>query len=118
MLNILTGFPDSLPPEDAEDKRWKETKHLSTGEQTYWPCDRNKLPGPVDFSVSKGTPPLRTLQGTWARRYVEEAHAFAGHLGKVFSHIPQKMNPKRKRHISNFWRPQPTRTTNQPPQNS
>jgi hypothetical protein len=28
-------------------------KHLSTGEPTYWPSDRNKLPGLMDFCVTK-----------------------------------------------------------------
>jgi hypothetical protein len=31
-------------------------KHLSTGEPTYWPSDRNKLPDLVDFCVTKGIP--------------------------------------------------------------
>jgi hypothetical protein len=31
-------------------------KHLPTGEPTYWPCDRNKLPNLVDFCVTKGIP--------------------------------------------------------------
>jgi hypothetical protein len=31
-------------------------KHLSTGEPTYWPSDRNKLPALVDFCVTKGIP--------------------------------------------------------------
>jgi hypothetical protein len=31
-------------------------KHLSTGEPTYWPSDRNKLPELVDFCVTKGIP--------------------------------------------------------------
>jgi hypothetical protein len=29
-------------------------KHLSMGEPTYWPSDRNKLPNLVDFYVTKG----------------------------------------------------------------
>jgi hypothetical protein len=29
-------------------------KHLSMGEPTYWPFDRNKLPDLVDFCVTKG----------------------------------------------------------------
>jgi hypothetical protein len=37
-------------------KKWKETKHLSMGEPTYWPSDRNKLPDLVDFCVTKGLP--------------------------------------------------------------
>jgi hypothetical protein len=31
-------------------------KHLSTGESTYWPSDRNKLPDLLDFCVTKGIP--------------------------------------------------------------
>jgi hypothetical protein len=31
-------------------------KYLSTGEHTYWPSDRNKLPDLVDFCVAKGIP--------------------------------------------------------------
>jgi hypothetical protein len=31
-------------------------KHLSTGEPTYWPSDRHKLPDLVDFCVPKGIP--------------------------------------------------------------
>lgn len=31
--------------------------HLSTGEPTYWPTDRNKLPDLVDFCITKGIPP-------------------------------------------------------------
>jgi hypothetical protein len=31
-------------------------KHLSTGETTYWPSDRNKLSDLVNFSVTKGVP--------------------------------------------------------------
>jgi hypothetical protein len=29
-------------------------KHLYTGEPTYWPSDRNKLPDLTDFCVTKG----------------------------------------------------------------
>jgi hypothetical protein len=31
-------------------------KHLSMGESTYWPSDRNKLPDLVDLCVTKGIP--------------------------------------------------------------
>jgi hypothetical protein len=31
-------------------------KHLSTGEPTYWPSDRNKALDLVDFCVTKGIP--------------------------------------------------------------
>jgi hypothetical protein len=34
----------------------KNLKHLSTGEPTYRPSDRNKLPDIVDFCVTKGIP--------------------------------------------------------------
>jgi hypothetical protein len=30
--------------------------HLSTGEPTYWPSDRNKLPDLLDFCITKGIP--------------------------------------------------------------
>jgi hypothetical protein len=33
-----------------------DLKHISTGEPTYWPSDRNKLPVSVDFGVMKGIP--------------------------------------------------------------
>jgi hypothetical protein len=31
-------------------------QHLSMGEPTYWPSDRNKLPHQVDLCVTKGIP--------------------------------------------------------------
>jgi hypothetical protein len=31
-------------------------KHVSIGEPTYWPSDRNKLPDLVEFCVRKGIP--------------------------------------------------------------
>jgi endonuclease/exonuclease/phosphatase family metal-dependent hydrolase len=31
-------------------------KHVSTGESTYWPSDRNKLPNLADFCVTMGIP--------------------------------------------------------------
>jgi hypothetical protein len=31
-------------------------KHVSTGEPTYWPSDRNKLRDLIDFCVTKGFP--------------------------------------------------------------
>jgi hypothetical protein len=34
----------------------KNLKHLSSGEPTYWPSERNKLPDLVDFSVTKSIP--------------------------------------------------------------
>lgn len=30
--------------------------HISTGEPTYWPSDRNKLPDVIDFCITKGIP--------------------------------------------------------------
>jgi hypothetical protein len=35
---------------------WNNLKYLSTGELTYWPSDRNKLPDLVDFCVTEGIP--------------------------------------------------------------
>jgi hypothetical protein len=32
-------------------------RHLSSGEPTYWPTDRNKIPDLVDFCVTKGISP-------------------------------------------------------------
>jgi hypothetical protein len=32
-------------------------RHLSSGEPTYWPTDRNKLPDLVDFCITKGISP-------------------------------------------------------------
>jgi exonuclease III len=32
-------------------------RHLSSGEPTYWPIDRNKLPDLVDFCMTKGISP-------------------------------------------------------------
>jgi hypothetical protein len=55
--------------------------------------------------VKKPSPPLRTSQGTWEKSNVEKASAFTEHIANFFSRIPQKMNPKRKKHLHNFWRP-------------
>jgi hypothetical protein len=53
--------------------------------------------------VKKKTSPFRTSYRTWARSNVEKAHAFTEHLvEKFFNHIPQKINPKRKKYLSNF----------------
>jgi hypothetical protein len=57
---------------------------------------------------------LRIAQGTWARSNVKKAQAFAEHLAKVFSHFSKRMNPQRRKHLYNFWRPLPNRNTNQP----
>jgi hypothetical protein len=40
--------------------------------------------------VKKPSPPLRASQGTWARSNVEETHAFAQHLAKVFQPHPSE----------------------------
>jgi hypothetical protein len=62
--------------------------------------------GHQENKTSQKTSPCKVSQGTWARSNVEKAHAFAEHLEKrFFSSIPQKMDPKRKRHLYNFWRP-------------
>jgi endonuclease/exonuclease/phosphatase family metal-dependent hydrolase len=34
----------------------KNLKHLYSGEPTYWPPNRGKLPDLVDFCVTKGIP--------------------------------------------------------------
>jgi hypothetical protein len=61
MLSIATVDPDSLLPEDAKVEvlitmERNNLKHLSTGEPTYWPSDRNKLPDLVHFCVTKAIP--------------------------------------------------------------
>jgi hypothetical protein len=42
--------------EVVKTKERNNLKHPSTGEHTYWPSDRNKLPDLVDFCVTKGIP--------------------------------------------------------------
>jgi hypothetical protein len=76
---FLQGF---TPTESADYSLWNGTKKIK--------------------QVKKPSPPLRTSQGTWTRSNVEKAHTFTEHLAKVFSRIPQKMNLKRKKHLSNF----------------
>jgi hypothetical protein len=58
MLSIPTSDPDSLYPghEVLKTMERNNLKHLSTGEPTYWPSDRNKLPDLVDLCVRKGIP--------------------------------------------------------------
>jgi hypothetical protein len=65
MISISTAYPDSLPEDAKHSNRWEKTlkktgknnlKHVSTGESTYWPSDRNKLPYLVNFCVTKGIP--------------------------------------------------------------
>jgi hypothetical protein len=40
----------------TENDEGTNLKHLSTGEPTYWPSDRNKLLALVDFYTTKGIP--------------------------------------------------------------
>jgi hypothetical protein len=59
MLSIPTGDPDSLHTRGHKVLKTMERnnlKHLSMGEPTYWPSDRNKVPDLVDFCVTKGIP--------------------------------------------------------------
>jgi hypothetical protein len=44
--------------------------------------------------ITKSFPPLRTPQGTWARRNDEKAHAFAKHLKQVFQPHPLESTPE------------------------
>jgi hypothetical protein len=57
VLNTLTGDPNLSHPENVKySKQWKKKnnlKHLSSGEPTYWPSDRNKLSYLVNFCVTK-----------------------------------------------------------------
>jgi hypothetical protein len=62
--------------------------------------------------VKKYSAPLRTSQGTWARTNIDKAHVFTKHLAKAFSHIPQEMNLKRKKHLPISWKP-PTNSDHQ-----
>jgi hypothetical protein len=51
MLNALTGDPDLSRPQYAKysKKELKNLKYLFSGELTYGPSDRSKLPDLVDF---------------------------------------------------------------------
>jgi hypothetical protein len=49
MLSIQTGDPDSFILEERNN-----LNHLSKGQPTYWPSDRNKLPDLVAFCITKG----------------------------------------------------------------
>jgi hypothetical protein len=56
MLNTQSGAPDLTHLEDVQSKKTIERlnhRHLSSGESTYWPTDRNKVPDLVDFCVTK-----------------------------------------------------------------
>jgi hypothetical protein len=44
--------------------------------------------------VMKPSPPLMTSQGTWAKRKVEKAHAFAEHLANVCRPHPSENEPE------------------------
>jgi hypothetical protein len=56
MLSILIGDPDIRGHEVLKTMERNNLKHLSTGEPTYWPSDRNKLPDLAAFCVTKGIP--------------------------------------------------------------
>jgi hypothetical protein len=44
--------------------------------------------------LKKPSPPMRTSQGTWARRNVEKADTLAKHLAEDFQPYPSKDEPK------------------------
>jgi endonuclease/exonuclease/phosphatase family metal-dependent hydrolase len=94
---IQTFLQGLTPTESSDYFLWKATKKIK--------------------QVKKPSPPLRTSQGTWARSNIANAHAFAEHLANFFNCIPS-INLKRNKHIYNFSRPLPIRTTNQPSQKS
>jgi hypothetical protein len=70
----VSGFEDTATSEDTKHTDWGSRliihrglellktmegnilKHLSMGEPTYWPSDRNKLLDLVDFCATKGIP--------------------------------------------------------------
>jgi hypothetical protein len=45
-----------LQEETTNTTERNNLKHLSTGEPTYWPSDRNNVPDLEDFCVTKGNP--------------------------------------------------------------
>jgi hypothetical protein len=53
-VGVQVGFHPILDRQ-KQCKR-NNLKHLSTGEPTYWPSDRNKLPDLMDFCVTKVIP--------------------------------------------------------------
>jgi hypothetical protein len=55
MLSIPTGYP-AIRHEVLKTMERNNLKHLSIGEPTYSPSDRNKLPNLVDFYVTKAIP--------------------------------------------------------------
>jgi hypothetical protein len=61
------------PTESTNYSLWKVTKKIK--------------------QIKKPSPPLTTSQGTWARRNVEKAHAFAEHLANVFQLHPSENKP-------------------------
>jgi hypothetical protein len=75
MQTFLQGL---TPTESTDYSLWKVTKKIKQAKKPF--------------------PPFRASQGTWERNNFEKAHTFTEHLTKVLSHIPQKMNPKRKKH--------------------
>jgi hypothetical protein len=65
-----TFLQSHTPTESIDYSLWKATKKIK--------------------QAKKPSPPLRTLQGTWARSNIEEAHAFAEHLANVFRLHPSE----------------------------
>jgi hypothetical protein len=95
----MQTFMQGLTPTESIDySLWKATKKIK--------------------QVKKPSPPLRTSQGTWTSSNVEKAHAFIEHLQMFSSLIPQKINLKRKMHLSTSRDALPTQTTNQLSQKS
>jgi hypothetical protein len=58
MLSIPMGIQThySQGTRITQNDERKQLKYLSTGEPTYWPPDRNKLPDIVGFCVTNGIP--------------------------------------------------------------
>jgi hypothetical protein len=54
---LLFSLNELIPFQGRKLLRTKESrnlKYLSTGEHTYWPSDRNKLPDLMNFCVTNG----------------------------------------------------------------
>jgi hypothetical protein len=71
---IQTFLQGLQPTEYTDYSLWKATKKIK--------------------HVTKPSPPLRTLLGTWASSNVEKAHAFANHLANVFQPHPTENQPE------------------------
>jgi hypothetical protein len=56
--------------------------------------------GDPKAKTGQKTPPLRTLQGTWARSNVEKSHVLAEPLANVFQPHPSENEPEEEEAIT------------------